>query len=112
MADVINLDAWRPHESGPASCTACGREWIAVSPAGTEVLECPSCRKLAGVRFSAREVRLIQALEKVADGYADDKGYRVNWEIAKAIAREALIAEGWGRHGGERGGGIRGVPSI
>lgn len=96
MAEVIDLDARRAHYSGPACCTKCDREWVAVAPLGTDALECPSCGKMAGVKFSAREVRLIRTLEKVATGRALGENSRINWDIARDVAREALRAEGWG----------------
>jgi len=96
MADVIELDAHRPHYAGPCSCLKCAREWVGVVPETTEVLECPSCGALAGVIFSAREVRLIRALEKVATGYAIDENSSINLSIAKQVASDALGAEGWG----------------
>ena len=37
-ADGIGL--W---EQGWVACKACGREWVAVRPAGLLALECPSC---------------------------------------------------------------------
>ncbi len=38
-----------PHISGPAVCQTCKYKWVAVCPAGTVVLECPSCGLNRGV---------------------------------------------------------------
>jgi hypothetical protein len=96
-ADVIELDAHRPHYAGPCSCLKCGHEWTGVVPIGTDILECAACGAMQGVIYSAREVRLIRALEKVATGYALGENSRINWDIAKGVARDALDAEGWGK---------------
>ena len=96
MADVIDLDAQRPHFASRCSCMTCTHEWVGVVPVGTAILECPKCRAMKGVAYSAREVRLIRALEKVATGNAFRENSRVNWDIARGIARDALAAESWG----------------
>lgn len=95
MNTVVDLDAQRPHTSGPASCLICCHEWVAVVPVTTSLLECPACHNMRGVMFSAREVRLIRALEQVATGHALGENSRINWDIAKSIARDALKNEGW-----------------
>jgi len=97
MADVIELDARRPHYAGPCSCLGCSHEWVGVVPDGAGLLECSVCGEMRGVTFSLREVRLIRALENVATGYALGENSRINWDIAKSVAREALAAEGWAR---------------
>ncbi len=96
MGDVTSLDAHRPHYAGQCSCLNCTHEWTGVAPLAAKVLECPSCGGMHGVMFSAREVRLIRALEKVATGYALGENSRINWDIAKSVAKEAIAAEGWG----------------
>lgn len=97
MADIVNLDEHRPHYAGLCSCINCKHEWTGVAPTMATVLECPSCHTMNGVMFSAREVRLVRALEKVATGYALGENSRINWDIARTVAREALVAEGWGK---------------
>lgn len=96
MSNVVNLDEQRPHYSGMCSCLNCKHEWVGVVPMTATVLECPSCHAMRGAMFSAREVRLIRALEQVATGRAPNENSRVNWDIAKDIALRALEAEGWG----------------
>lgn len=95
MTNVVELDAMRPHYAGPCSCLQCHHEWTGVVPEHTTLLECPSCRNMSGVRFSAREVRLMRALEKVATGRALGENSRINWDIARDVAREAMKAENW-----------------
>lgn len=97
MADVIDLDERRPHYAGLCSCLNCRHEWTGVAPTMATVLECPSCGTMHGVMFSAREVRLAQALEKVATGRALGENSRINWDIARSVAKDALNAEGWGK---------------
>lgn len=48
MGDVIDLDDHRPHNSGPAKCLACKREWVATAPVGAVELECPGCGCMTG----------------------------------------------------------------
>lgn len=49
-AQVYDLDAFRPHLSGPARCLTCRYRWGAVAPTGTMVgLECPQCGLLHGI---------------------------------------------------------------
>jgi hypothetical protein len=96
VGEVTSLDERRPHYAGPCACLNCAREWTGVVPLAAKELECPSCGEMRGVMYSAREVRLIRALEKVATGYAPGANTRINWDIAKAVAKEALAAEGWG----------------
>lgn len=96
MSDnVIDINANKAHWTGPVTCSACGREWQAVAPDGTNICECPSCGSMAGVRFSPRELLLIRALESVATGYAPGENSRINWDIAKRVASEGLAAVGW-----------------
>lgn len=102
MSEVIDLDAHRPHYAGPCSCLKCKHEWTGVAMTTTRLLECPSCREMNGVMFSAREVRLLRALEQVATGYALGENSRINLEIAKAVASKAMKAEGWGAQHGLR----------
>lgn len=49
---VIDLQAERqarePHLSGKARCLAYKYEWVAIVPAGTTWLECPSCSLESG----------------------------------------------------------------
>lgn len=49
MAEVTNLDDYRPHGAGEAKCLACGYEWVAVAPTGTLQLECSECGLMKGV---------------------------------------------------------------
>lgn len=94
-ATVIDINANKPHWTGPVTCSACGCEWQAVAPEGTDLCECPSCGCMAGVRFSPRELTLIRALEKVKTGYALGENSRINWDIAKGVAGETLASVGW-----------------
>jgi hypothetical protein len=52
MGEVVSLAARRedntPHAAGPARCIACKHEWVAVVPAGTTDLRCPSCDLVRG----------------------------------------------------------------
>lgn len=57
MSKVVDLDERRPHYAGLCSCLTCKHEWTGVAPTMATVLECPSCRTMSGVTFSAREVR-------------------------------------------------------
>lgn len=43
QAEVISLDARRPHLSGKARCTACGHSFVAVVAIGETWFECPEC---------------------------------------------------------------------
>lgn len=97
MADVIDLDAHRPHYAGPCSCLKCKHEWTGVVPETTDVLECPQCGAWQGVVFSRREVRLLQALEQIATGTCGVKAD--DWEVMKGVARDALAAERYGDYG-------------
>jgi hypothetical protein len=47
--NVIRLDDHRPHVTAYVACLECGKDWIAVAPAGTLHFECPECAKLSGV---------------------------------------------------------------
>lgn len=96
MADVIDIDTNRQHYAGLCSCLNCNHEWVGRVPVPAKTLECESCRSMRGVMFSAREVRLIRALEQVATGYAPGENSRINWDICKSVAKEALAVEGWG----------------
>lgn len=49
MDNVINLADHRPHISGPARCSRCKHEWIAVAPVGTTQLECDCCGGMHGL---------------------------------------------------------------
>ncbi len=37
------------HLTGNAICMSCQKEWQAVAPVGTSVLECPECKTMKGV---------------------------------------------------------------
>lgn len=95
MSNVIDINANLPHWTGAVTCAACGHGWQAVAPVGTDVCECPRCGAMAGVRFSPRELLMIRALEKVKTGYAIGENSRINWDIAKSVASEALATVGW-----------------
>ena len=107
MGEVTSLDERRPHYAGQCSCLNCKHEWTGIAPLVAKVLECPSCGMMRGVTFSAREVRLIRALEKVATGYALGENSRINWDIAKSVAKEALADEGWGAVSTPSNAGVR-----
>ena len=47
-ANVVDLDDHRPHTAKYVACMACGHDWVAVSPAGTALLECSKCGAMAG----------------------------------------------------------------
>lgn len=51
QAQVVELDDYRPHQTGHAKCVKCSREWVAVVPLARAPydLECPSCHEFAGV---------------------------------------------------------------
>lgn len=98
MACVIELDEHRPHYAGACSCLKCKHEWTGVAPIDTVTLECPACHGMSGVKFSAREVRLAQALESVATGRALGENSRINWDICRDVARKALAAEKYGNY--------------
>ena len=38
-----------PHGVGAAFCIGCDHEWEAISPVGTERLECPGCHAVKGI---------------------------------------------------------------
>lgn len=48
---LVRLEDHRvdPHLSGPAQCLECKHTWVAVSPVGTQRLECPACGTHKGV---------------------------------------------------------------
>lgn len=94
---VVNLDAHRPHGHGPATCLNCEKQWTAVAPTGTNILECPRCHKMAGVWLSVREVWLCRALEKIATGQAVGEPASTTLSVARMIAAEALAEVGWGK---------------
>lgn len=52
VGEVVTLSGRRddggPYCSGEALCLACGHDWVAVAPAGTTRLECPSCKLTRG----------------------------------------------------------------
>lgn len=56
MNNVIDITAKLPHWTDSVTCLACGHGWQAVAPEGTNVVECPRCMSIAGVRFSPREL--------------------------------------------------------
>lgn len=43
MGELVNIFAKKPHMEGPAKCLHCGHTWIAASPVGVTILECPEC---------------------------------------------------------------------
>lgn len=94
MADIVDLDARRAHTASVASCMACWHEWAAVVPVGTDLLECPRCGKDLGVKFTAREMRLIRALEQIKTGRS---GEGAGWDVAamRQIAEDALRRAEW-----------------
>ena len=94
MANVIDLDARRPHYAGLCSCLSCRHEWVGVAPLGTKVLECPSCRRGTGVAFSAREARLVQALEQIATGTSGTPA--TDAAVMRDVAMRTLAAEKYG----------------
>jgi hypothetical protein len=60
MNNVVSLLERRPHRSGNARCLNCKHEWVAVSPAGTITLECPSCATFQGVYLGVAQTELRQ----------------------------------------------------
>ena len=62
MAEILDLDKFRPHITGLAKCLACKHEWQAVAPIGTVSLECPTCALDKGV-FDAVTVPEVPILE-------------------------------------------------
>jgi hypothetical protein len=48
-AEVVDINANRPHLSGKAKCLECHHEWVNVAPAGLHHFECPKCGLLKGV---------------------------------------------------------------
>ena len=97
MGDVIDLDAMRPHYAGPASCLKCRHEWTAVAPVDVDLLQCGNCGEMMGVLFGRREVFLAQALESIMSGTSGE-GARVDVEVMREIARDALIGVGYGNY--------------
>lgn len=50
MAEIAELDAYRPHNTGQAKCLCCGNTWVAVAPTGQiDGLECQKCGTFKGV---------------------------------------------------------------
>lgn len=49
---VVDLEAFRPHLSGPCRCLDCKHEWEGVAVVGTTTMTCPSCGANKGGRFS------------------------------------------------------------
>lgn len=49
MADIHNLDDYRPHRGGMAGCLACGEVFVTYYPASEDMQwkECPACEKKA-----------------------------------------------------------------
>lgn len=43
MADVIDIQARRPHNTTHITCKECGHDWVAIYPADAQKLECPGC---------------------------------------------------------------------
>ena len=52
MGSVAQLSDYQPnsHSTGEAKCTACGYEYVCVSPVGIAFFTCPECR-LEKARF-------------------------------------------------------------
>ena len=48
-AEVIDINANRPHMQGPAICLECKHTWRAVTLLGTCVFDCPECGLAKGV---------------------------------------------------------------
>lgn len=52
MSDITSLADARArrleHLSGPARCYNCDHEWVAVTPTGSDWLECPRCHRWFG----------------------------------------------------------------
>jgi hypothetical protein len=62
MTNIVDLTERLPHITGEAICTLCGCLWVACSPAGVALVECPDCgtptgRRLYGVAPSNGVVR-------------------------------------------------------
>lgn len=52
MSEIVNLDEYIPHLSGPVICTRCRHKWIAVRPIDTDLLECSACGANRGASLS------------------------------------------------------------
>lgn len=49
MGEVVDIDALRPHMTGPVVCLSCKKKWVAVALVGSLDLECPDCGLFKGV---------------------------------------------------------------
>lgn len=49
-----------PHREGNARCLSCKHQWVAVAPAGTTTLECPSCATFQGVYLGVAQTENAQ----------------------------------------------------
>jgi len=49
MADIFDIEDFKPHISGDAKCLSCGHAWVIVAPVGTTEFECPECETMKGV---------------------------------------------------------------
>jgi hypothetical protein len=59
--NTINLDDHRPHVTAYVACLDCGKDWMAVAPAGTVHFECPVCAKLSGVVVEPASTEFLNA---------------------------------------------------
>jgi hypothetical protein len=73
-ADILNLDAARPHEAGPVVCTRCQHSWVAVRPVGVIFLECPKCGAQRGTGFMTMLAASEQILGDECCGQVDNSG--------------------------------------
>ena len=50
MGDVIDLQEYLPHSTGPCVCLQCRHEWIGVVPVRVNSIKCPECGTFKGCR--------------------------------------------------------------
>jgi hypothetical protein len=53
MAEIVDFieekEKRSEHATGPTLCLYCKHEWVSVAPIGIDHLQCPRCRKFAGI---------------------------------------------------------------
>lgn len=72
--EVVELDAHRPHLSGPVLCLRCEHEWIAVRPVGTYPMECPKCKAMMGYSWSNVRSGFVSLIGGECCGQVDGSG--------------------------------------
>lgn len=99
MSEVVNLDAWRPHVSGPVICLRCEHEWISVRPVGTHPMECPKCGAMMGYSWSNVRCGFDSVLGEECCGQVDSYGicmapactYGVAKKLATLVHRLGIV---------------------